>query len=140
MHPLGTEFERIGDYLALMGIRMGNRLQTQLSLPAELQALGVPPLLLQPLVENSIKHGLEPKVGGGCIEVTARQDGAMLVLEVRDSGIGLDEEAAPAGGDQFGLQQVRERLRTLYGARATLTLQAAPDGGTLASIRLPLPA
>jgi signal transduction histidine kinase len=138
MHPLATEFERLADYLALMQVRMGGRLQTQLTLPPDLQATAVPPLLLQPLVENSIKHGLEPKVGGGSIEVTARQDGALLLLQVRDSGIGL-AHGAPAGGGQFGLQQVRERLRSLYGERATLMLQPAPGGGTLASIRLPLP-
>jgi LytS/YehU family sensor histidine kinase len=138
MHPLETEFARIADYLALMQVRMGSRLQTQLTLPAELQAAAVPPLLLQPLVENSIKHGLEPKVGGGRIDVAARQEGTMLVLEVRDSGVGLGD-AAPAGSQHFGLQQVRERLHTLYGERATLLLQPAPGGGTVATIRLPLP-
>lgn len=139
MHPLATEFERTADYLALMQVRMGSRLQTQLSLPAELQDAAVPPLLLQPLVENSIKHGLEPKVGGGRIEVSARREGALLVLEIRDSGVGLADAALSAGGGQFGLQQVRERLRTLYGDRASLALQPAPEGGTLATIRLPLP-
>ena len=137
MHPLATEFERIGDYLALMQVRMGSRLQTRLTLPPELQAAAVPPLLLQPLVENSIKHGLEPKVGGGHIEVTARRDGALLELAVQDSGVGLDDAGA-AGGSSFGLQQVRERLRTLYGERATLALQPVPEGGTRATIRLPL--
>ncbi|MBS1177634.1 MAG: autolysin sensor kinase [Proteobacteria bacterium] len=138
MHPLATEFERIGDYLALMGVRMGQRLQTQLSLPEELRAVGVPPLLLQPLVENSIKHGLEPKVAGGRIEVSARRDGDMLVLSVLDSGVGLGS-VAPASHTRFGLQQVRERLHTLYGSRAGLELQEAAGGGTLARIRLPLP-
>ena len=138
MHPLATEFERTADYLALMQVRMGSRLQTALTLPSDLQAAAVPPLLLQPLVENSIKHGLEPKVGGGRIEVSARRDGNVLELQVGDSGVGLDA-SAPASGGQFGLQQVRERLRTLYGERATLALQPAAEGGTLATIRLPLP-
>jgi signal transduction histidine kinase len=137
LHPLGTEFERIGDYLALMGIRMGSRLQTQLSLPAELQAVRVPPLLLQPLVENCIKHGLEPKVAGGHIEVNARRDGDMLELSVLDSGVGLGANAQP-GDSRFGLQQVRERLHTLYGSRATLVLEDVAGGGTVARIRLPL--
>jgi LytS/YehU family sensor histidine kinase len=137
MHPLTTEFERIADYLALMQVRMGSRLQTRLTLPPELQAAAVPPLLLQPLVENSIKHGLEPKVGGGHIEVSARRDGTMLELGVQDSGVGLGDAGA-AGGSTFGLQQVRERLRTLYGERATLALQPVPEGGTRATVRLPL--
>lgn len=138
LHPLGTEFERIGDYLALMGVRMGSRLQTQLSLPQDLQAVGVPPLLLQPLVENSVKHGLEPHVAGGRIDVSATREGDMLVLSVLDSGVGLGS-AAPAGNTGFGLQQVRERLQALYGGRAGLELQHATGGGTLARIRLPLP-
>ena len=70
-HSLATEFERTSDYLALMGVRMGSRLQSRLDLPDALRDVQVPPLLLQPLVENSIKHGLEPKVDGGVIEVRA---------------------------------------------------------------------
>ena len=138
-HPLGDEFARVADYLALMGVRMGPRLQVRLDLPAELAALPVPPLLLQPLVENSIKHGLEPQVAGGRIEVAARRDGAVLRLSVRDTGAGLRPAVAAAGGG-FGLTQVRERLATLYGARAALDLQDAADGegGTRATIVLPL--
>ena len=139
MHPLATEFERIGDYLALMQVRMGARLLTQLDLPHELRDIGVPPLLLQPLVENSIKHGLEPKVAGGRVEVSALREGAMLVLSVRDSGVGLDAAGGTVPGHtHFGLQQVRERLRSLYAGRASLELQDNSDGGTLARIRLPL--
>ena len=137
LHPLATEFERVADYLALMDVRMGSRLQTQLLLPPDLRQLGVPPLLLQPLVENSIKHGLEPQIAGGRIEVSARRDGDLLVLSVRDSGVGLGASGAP-GDTHFGLQQVRERLRTLYGPRAGLELQDAAGGGTLARIHLPL--
>jgi LytS/YehU family sensor histidine kinase len=77
-HPLATEFDALRDYLALMAVRMGPRLQVQLDLPDELRAAAVPPLLLQPLVENAIKHGLEPKVEGGRIEVVARRQGRHL--------------------------------------------------------------
>ena len=138
LHPLATEFERIGDYLALMQVRMGSRLQSRLDLPAGLSGVSVPPLLLQPLVENAIKHGLEPKVGGGRVEVSAQRDADALVLSVHDTGVGLGNAAA-AGDPRFGLQQVRERLHTLYGDGAALQLQPAVDGGTLACIRLPLP-
>ena len=137
-HALATEFERIADYLALMQVRMGPRLQARLDLPEPLRELAVPPLLLQPLVENAIKHGLEPKVGGGCIEVIARRDGASLCLSVHDSGVGLGPGGADRSDKTFGLQQVGERLHTLYGPRATLELQPAADGGTLARIRIPL--
>ena len=136
-HPLSAEFGRLADYLALMKVRMGERLQSTFALPDELAATPVPALLLQPLVENCIKHGLEPKVAGGRIDVSARRDGGDLVLSVRDTGIGLAE--APTDGTRFGLTQVRERLATLYGDRASLTLSNADDGagGTLATIRLP---
>jgi signal transduction histidine kinase len=137
-HPLQAEFARIADYFALMHIRMGDRLQTSFDLPAALGDVAVPPLLLQPLVENSIKHGLEPSVAGGRIDVSASSDNGDLLLQVRDTGAGLSD--AQPGGTKFGLVQVRERLATLYGARASLTLSNATDngGGTLAVIRLPM--
>jgi sensor histidine kinase YesM len=136
-HPLSEEFARISDYLALMHIRMGPRLKIQLDLPELLSTLQVPPLLLQPLVENAIRHGLEPKVSGGRVEVSAARHGNHLVLSVRDTGVGLD---APAHhGARFGLQQVRDRLCTLYGEAGTLDLRAAQteNGGTLAVVTLP---
>lgn len=138
-HPLGAEFDRIRDYLSLMAVRMGPRLAVHMDLPEPLVALSVPPLLLQPLVENGIKHGLEPKVEGGRIEVRAWRDGEHLHLSVRDTGIGLQPgDAAPANG--FGTAQVRERLAALYGPSASLSLSAATDaqGGTVAEITLPL--
>jgi hypothetical protein len=137
-HALSAEFSRLADYLALMQVRMGARLQMRLDLPDELASLALPPLLLQPLVENAIKHGLEPKVEGGRIEVRAARDRDRLVLSVRDTGVGL---AAPAAeGTHFGLLQVRERLATLYGDVAFLTLADAADaeGGVLATVHLPL--
>ena len=137
LHPLAQEFERVADYLALMAVRMGPRLASTLDLPPALRDLPVPPLLLQPLVENSIQHGLEPQVGGGHIDVRAERVGEQLHLSVRDTGAGLDVGAQ--GGTGFGVQQVRERLRTLYGGAATLTLGPAEGGGTMALIRLPMP-
>jgi LytS/YehU family sensor histidine kinase len=137
LHPLGAEFQRLRDYLALMQIRMGTRLSTRFDLPPELADVLVPPLLLQPLVENSIKHGLEPHIAGGRIEVSAAREGDVLVLRVRDSGAGLGE--VTVDGDRYGLAHVRERLATLYGARASFLLAPAGDleGGTLATIRMP---
>ena len=137
-HSLSAEFARIGDYLALMQIRMGARLEARLDLPAELAQMAVPPLLLQPLVENAIKHGLEPKVEGGRIDVSARREAGTLVLTVRDTGVGLD--GPPADGARFGLHQVRERLATLHGGAARLSLDRAADddGGCVAIIHLPI--
>ncbi len=129
VHPLSTEFERLADYLALMSVRMGPRLSTTLDLPDALRDVPVPPLLLQPLVENAIRHGLEPQVAGGQITVSARLDGPWLTLTVRDTGVGL------APGDPhhgFGLTQVRERLRTQYGPNGILKLVANFPRGTCA--------
>jgi len=139
-HALADEFARIDDYLALMAVRMGPRLAVRIELPEALRELSVPALLLQPLVENAIRHGLEPKVDGGRVEIRARRESDALALEVRDTGGGLSADPA-ADGSRFGLRQVRERLAALYGNRASLTLQAAQDGqgGVIARIRLPLP-
>lgn len=139
-HALASEFARVADYLELMQIRMGPRLRVRLHCAPELAALPVPPLLLQPLVENAIKHGLEPRLDGGSIDVSAARDGDTLVLTVRDDGIGPHGGINVDGG--FGMLQVRERLSALYGAAGTLTLQAAGDGarGTIATVRMPMPA
>lgn len=143
-HPLSAEFGRLGDYLALMQIRMGPRLAVQFELPEGLATEPVPPLLLQPLVENAIKHGLEPHKGGGVLRVEAQRDGTMLQLDISDSGLGLGRDdggpppPAASVGTGFGLTQVRERLHTLYGERASLSLLPRDGGGTVARVRLPL--
>ena len=157
-HPLSAEFDRLADYLALMTVRMGPRLQVVLDLPDALRAVPVPPMLLQPLVENCIRHGLEPKVAGGRIELRAEQAGSQLRLLVRDTGVGLDERAVIGGpasatattptpaalpdpqSGGYGTRHVAERLATLYGQQASLRLQAAgdADGGTLAEVLLPM--
>jgi hypothetical protein len=135
-HALSAEFERLHDYLELMAVRMGPRLHYSLELPDELRDLPVPPLLLQPLVENSIKHGLEPSVAGGSIQVQAQRHGDTLTLTVSDSGAGLGD--APIQETGFGLTQVRERLATAYGDAATIDLLNNDPTGTLARIAIPL--
>jgi signal transduction histidine kinase len=138
LHPLSVEFARVDDYVQLMKVRMGERLLPRLELPSELAAQPVPALLLQPLVENAIKHGLEPNVNGGKLIVSATRERDQLVLCVRDTGVGM--RAVPGDGTRFGMQQVRERLATLYGDKATLELASAidTDGGTTATVRIPL--
>ncbi len=138
-HSLADEFARLSDYLALMEVRMQDRLRSALTLPPELAEEQVPPLLLQPLVENAIKHGLEPNVEGGELHISARrEEGKALVLEVRDTGAGLSQGNATTG-TQFGLHQVRERLAARYGANATFTLTNSSEGGTLARITIITP-
>lgn len=133
---LAQEFALTDAYLGLMAVRMGARLGYTLDLPRELADAAVPPMLLQPLVENAIAHGLEPTLEGGHIAVTARRDGECIVLTVADNGRGPD---APSGkpGTSLGLSNTRERLAALFGARAGVTLAAAPAGGAIATITLP---
>ncbi len=122
-HALSAEFDRLRDYLELMHIRMGERLHYTLDLPPELAQHKVPPLVLQSLVENAIVHGLEPKVTGGTVHISARSEQGQLLLQVRDTGVGFDAENTPEG---FGITQVRERLITRYGNQATINIEAAP--------------
>ncbi|MEX1168286.1 MAG: histidine kinase [Hydrogenophaga sp.] len=138
-HTLQDEFDRLSDYLELMAVRMGPRLRFALQLPPELAGHALPPLLLQPLVENAIRHGLEPHVEGGEVRVTAYAEMGALVLTVSDTGAGCAIE--PESGQGFGLAQVRERLETAFGPAPKgvqrLQWQSAPNRGT--QIRLTLP-
>jgi len=134
-HPLQAEFDRLRDYLELMAIRMGPRLAYSLELPPELAGSRVPTLLLQPLVENCIQHGLEPKVQGGRIHVRAQRQQDALVLTVDDTGVGAG--SGPSSGPGFGLTQIRQRLAALHGERAAFAFHADPDGAH-ARITLPL--
>jgi LytS/YehU family sensor histidine kinase len=141
-HPLQREFDRLHDYLELMTVRMGPRLRYTLDLPTELSQHPVPTLLLQPLVENSIQHGLEPKVEGGSLTISARHEGGTVVLEVADTGMGFDPAdpafTQPASTEKgFGVQQIRDRLEAVYGSRGTIEFVAAHALGTRASIRFP---
>jgi anti-sigma regulatory factor (Ser/Thr protein kinase) len=137
-HTLQAEYDRLRDYLELMAIRMGPRLWFMLHLPPELAEQPVPALLLQPIVENSIQHGLEPKVAGGRVLVSARREGGQLVLEVIDTGVG--PSVSPKPGTGFGMSQVRERLATLYGSAASFEFTNQPGGGSRATLRIPLKA
>jgi sensor histidine kinase YesM len=91
-------------------------------------------MLLQPLVENAVTHGIEPKVGGGEVRIAARQEGGRLHLDVSDTGAGL---GGANGGGGFGLDNVRSRLRALYGEAASLDVRENRGGGVTAAIELP---
>ena len=135
-HALSAEFSRLADYLDLMALRMGPRLQVTLDLPDALADVPVPPLLLQPLVENAIQHGLEPRVPGGALTVRAWRQGEHLMLEVADTGVGFDP--ADVRPDRFGLTQVRERVATAYGGAGTVEWHSAPGAGTQVRLALPI--
>jgi len=139
---LSREFAQLRAYLDIMSLRMGPRLTYTLDLPPALETITVPPMLLQPLVENAIKHGLEPKVGPGSIEVVARATAAGIEIRINDSGLGLpaDEEDGPAvcpAGTSYGLQHVRDRLHAVYGPAARLSLQRRRPAGVSALVFIP---
>ena len=142
---LGREFAQLRAYLDIMSLRMGPRLAYRLDLPAALENTAVPPMLLQPLVENAIRHGLEPKVGPGSIEVVAHATTSGIEIRISDNGLGLplpdEAEDAGSGGPMahrsYGLQHVRDRLRVVYGLTARLSLERRDPTGVCAVVFIP---
>jgi len=139
---LSNEFAQLRAYLEIMSLRMGPRLSYGLQLPRDLEQVSVPPMLLQPLVENAIKHGLEPQVGAGSIDVIARRTDAGVEILVTDTGRGLlpqDEASKPVHGSSgsYGLLHVRERLCAAYGPQAALTLASQTPAGVCARVSIP---
>ena len=130
---LGKQVELSRAYLAIMQARMKERLTVEFRVPDFLGSAPFPPMMLQTLIENAIKHGLEPSIAGGRIAVSARVDDATLVVDVDDNGVGF----APVSDDGLGLANIHERLHLLYGRDAELVIESPPGGGTRASIRIP---
>ena len=135
-------------YLELLQARMEDRLRFSITAADDARAQLLPPLLLQPLVENAVVHGLEPSIDGGSVRVSARVEGAHLVLDVQDDGRGPDAPARRSGsgsgsggggrpGAGMALDNIRQRLLARYGPTATLSISATHPG-TLARITLPL--
>jgi sensor histidine kinase YesM len=137
---LGQETQLIEAYLSILKMRMGERLAFDVSIPATLRTHSFPPNLLISLVENSVKHGLEPMVQGGRVTIVASAGDGKLIVRVTDTGSGVGNGERPAAGQGVGLSNVRERLAALYGERAAFTLAPSPAGGAVATITLPLDA
>jgi hypothetical protein len=135
---LASELELVEAYLGLQQLRMDERLRYSIAADAAARAVTLPPMMLQPLVENAVLHGLERKVEGGAIEVTARQVGTHLLIEVHDDGLG-PASTEPRAGHGLALANLRARLRSRYGAAASLDILPAHPG-TRATLRLPLSA
>jgi two-component system LytT family sensor kinase len=135
---LREELESVDEYLDIEVVRFGPQLRVDKEIsPATLDVV-VPSMLLQPLVENSIKHGLARKVGGGRITIKAMVRDGHTLIEVHDDGLGMTEERLEhAFGDGIGLSNVNERLRTIYGANYHLKLTSVPGRGTCASVEIP---
>jgi two-component system LytT family sensor kinase len=135
---LREELEAIDEYLDIESIRFGPHLRIEKSIDPDSLDLVVPSMLLQPLVENSIKHGLSPKVGEGRITIRSTRQGGHAIIDVIDNGVGLSPgpvDRGKTGG--IGIRNVNERLRVIYGANYQLQLDSVPGEGTCARIVIP---
>lgn len=132
---LGREFELAGHYLELMAMRFGQRLQFRLDIADALRPLPMPPLMLMTLVENAVRHGVEPSPGNVQIEISATTTESHLQLRVCDDGAGLQDKVLGSG---VGLRNLRERLGAMYGQQASFTLQTLQNGAIEATLSLPL--
>ncbi|MES2298414.1 MAG: histidine kinase [Pseudomonadota bacterium] len=134
LSTLGAELERSRAYLDILKIRMGSRLNLQIEVPEQFMQARFPAMMMQTLVENAIKHGLEPKSGGGTVWILARAAGDAIAVTVADDGRGFSAEG---GGTGIGLRNIRERLRLAYGDAAAFSIVANFPCGVAATITLP---
>jgi hypothetical protein len=130
---LSQQMDMSRAYLNIMQARMQERLTYSIHLPSELEHYGFPSMMIQTLVENAIKHGLEPKTEGGHIHINARLGENELIVEVIDNGMGMNLHA----DEGIGLKNIRERLKVLYGVKAQLTVEVPNDGGAKFEIHVP---
>jgi LytS/YehU family sensor histidine kinase len=148
-YTLREEVDLVNSLLAIAGIRLGSRLRYRIAIPESLLAAALPPLIVQPLVENAIKHGIEAALEGGEILVEGEasidvggeaSSGEVLVLRVIDSGVGIDASLGltAAAHEGLGLANVRARLASLYGEKGRLSLLRHEPRGIVAELRLPL--
>jgi LytS/YehU family sensor histidine kinase len=131
---LGDEIELLRRYLDILGLRLGPRLRVAFDVPPALLSRPFPLLLLQPLVENAVTHGIEPQVEGGELRIAAGEADGRLRLTVSDTGAGLGAGGAGAG---FGLESVRQRLGALFGEAARLDVRSNTPRGVIATLEIP---
>ena len=145
--PLREELEFIDDYLAIEVVRFGEKLRVRKEIAEDTIDVVVPSMLLQPLIENSIKHGLEPRITGGTVVLRSRRVGDRLLLEVEDDGLGGSPERGSAEspgsgllrpGLGVGMRNVRERMQVLYGGLATVEMNSRPGRGTQVVLSMPI--
>lgn len=135
-HSIADELSLVRTFFDIQRVRFEDRLVTTITVAPDAQDAVVPVLVIQPLVENSLRHGLAEKVDVGHVDVNVSRDGETLVIQVTDDGVGVTEPIAATGGGT-GLSNLRARLETLYGGRAGMTAGARDGGGFVVTIRLP---
>ncbi|WP_091382224.1 sensor histidine kinase [Actinokineospora alba] len=141
---VADEFHAIETYLALQRAVLGDRLRVQIRVAPEVLAVTIPYLVLQPLVENAVRHGIEPRAGDGIVQVRGESEGNDCVISVEDDGVGMDPSVAEAilaghgTAGSIGLANVDRRLRNVYGAWYGLVVETAPEAGTRVVVRVPV--
>jgi two-component system LytT family sensor kinase len=135
---VGEEMQFLRAYLDIEQVRFGERLEVEFRLADSIRDSAVPSLILQPLVENAIKHGLAPKLGVCRLLIEGRAENGQILLRVQDNGVGARTDAVQQPPAGVGLRNIRERLTALYGARARLSFESKPRSGSCASVYLPL--
>jgi two-component system LytT family sensor kinase len=144
--PFSEELAFTDDYLDIEVVRFGSKLRVVKEIAPETLHIVVPSMLLQPLIENSIKHGLEPRIGGGTVTLRSRIADGRLALEVEDDGVGMaPERSLPSGlsrlvrpGTGIGMRNVRERMEVLYGTEAQVSIESRPGRGTKVLLVMPI--
>ncbi len=137
--PLQGEIDTITAYLMLMQLRMGERLRFRIEVTDAAANVSLPPMLLQPIVENAISHGLEPKIDGGDIVVAATIEAGHLHIVISDTGVGFQIGVSSKPGGGVGLSNLRERIAALYGGDGKLSIADNAGGGVSVTLRIPLP-
>jgi sensor histidine kinase YesM len=133
---LGEELAAVRGYLEVQSLRLGERLRFEIDAADGVESLSVPPLVLQPLVENAVLHGVSPRVDGGAVLVRARRRNGLLELSVEDDGSGPG--SSPSTGTRTSLRDLQERLDLLYGGEAKLESGKSENGGYRVRVELPL--
>jgi two-component system LytT family sensor kinase len=142
--PLSEELAFTDDYLDIEVVRFGEKLRVVKEIATETLEIVVPSMLLQPLIENSIKHGLEPRIHGGTVTLRSRLEEGRLVVEVEDDGVGVEPaRTAPVSGlvregSGIGMRNVRERMQVLYGEEAQVEMVSRPGRGTKVKLTMPV--
>jgi signal transduction histidine kinase len=131
---LGREFDLMEKFLGILKVRMGSRLSVNVALPDDLKQFPMPPMLVQPMVENAIKHGLEPKIEGGTLTLSAERRGDHVAIIIADTGLGFQD----SGSNGIGLKNVRERMQKLYGERGVFSIEDNAPCGTRIVMSVPV--
>ena len=136
--PLQQELDFLQPYLNIQRTRFQDRLTMRVNVEDSILSASVPSLILQPLVENAIRHGIAKSAGPGCVDISARRENGSLRIEISDNGIGMRKQMEPES-EGFGLRNTRARLRQLYGSRQEFRVEAGPEGGCRVTLAIPLP-